>query len=329
MFLVVGTIAVETGCSRERVRPNRPLASAAPSAGASAVAFTGPCSGFVTPICSARGQTSQTCQQVKAVSELLSPATCRAASRDTDFALKKLEEKAKDCALLANRLCSDLGQESETCQSVQTQVKSLAPEQCSKQIARYQDLLKELKRAEDGKKPLDSAKQALLRGSDAPAFGPPDAKVTIVEFSDFQCPFCSRAASVTQQVKEKYGDQVRFIFRQFPLSFHANARTAAEASLAAHAQGKFWEFHDKLFQNQQALDAPSLERYAKEVGLQTVTFKQALEDKRFALRVEADLKLGQEVSVQGTPTMFLNGKRIDKPTDFAAVSKMIDQALGA
>ncbi|MET0286302.1 MAG: thioredoxin domain-containing protein, partial [Polyangiales bacterium] len=153
------------------------------------------------------------------------------------------------------------------------------------------------------------------------------SKVTIVEFSDFQCPFCSRAADATHKVKEKYGDKVRFVFRQFPLSFHKDAHTAAEASLAANAQGKFWEYHDKLFANQQKLDRASLDGYAKELGLNVEKFKKSLDSKEFGAAVDGELKMGEEVAVQGTPTMFLNGARIADPTNFDAISAQIEEAL--
>jgi protein-disulfide isomerase len=164
-------------------------------------------------------------------------------------------------------------------------------------------------------------------GTNIPAFGPADAKVTIVEFSDFQCPFCSRAATAVHTVKEKYSDKVRFVFRQFPLSFHQNAHLSAEAALAANAQGKFWEFHDKAFANQQKLDRASLEGYAKDIGLNVAEFKKALDDKTYAPTVDAELKLGEEVAVDGTPTMFLNGKRVSNPSDTTELSKEIDEAL--
>jgi protein-disulfide isomerase len=191
----------------------------------------------------------------------------------------------------------------------------------------YAEVVADLKRQEGKNKPLTPEVVAKIAAADAPAFGAPDAKVTIVEFSDFQCPFCSRAAEVTTKVKEKYGDKVRFVFRQFPLSFHQQAHGAAEAALAANAQGKFWQFHDKVFANQSALERPALEGYAKEIGLDVAKFKKALDDKTFAAAVDADMKLGEEVAVDGTPTMFLNGARIPNPTDFDAISKQIDAAL--
>jgi protein-disulfide isomerase len=196
-------------------------------------------------------------------------------------------------------------------------------------LAHVDEIVADLKQQEKANQPLSSEQMAALAAGDVPGFGPKDAKVTIVEFSDFECPFCSRAAAVASQIKEKYGDKVRFVFRQFPLSFHKAADGAAQASLAAHSQGKFWEFHDQLFQNQKQLDRQSLEGYAKAVGLNVDKFKQELDSKQHAERVEADVKMGNEVAVQGTPTMFINGKRVANPTDFDAVAKDIDAALGS
>src|SRR6185369_13711414 len=153
-------------------------------------------------------------------------------------------------------------------------------------------------------KPLAPELQASIAKGNAGAFGPADAKVTVVEFSDFQCPYCSRAATAVDQVKEKYGTRVRFVFRQFPLPMHENARGAAEAALAANAQGKFWQFHDKAFQNQGKLTRDGLEGIAKDAGLDVPAFKKALDSKTFAADVDADVKLGESVAVNGTPTMF-------------------------
>jgi protein-disulfide isomerase len=225
------------------------------------------------------------------------------------------------------KLCAELGPATDTCKMVQGQTKNFTPERCTMMLSRYADVVKELRKMEAANKPLDAAKQQMIAANDAPSFGPAGAKVTIVEFSDFQCPYCSRAATAVKELRAKYSDKVHFVFRQFALSFHQNSHLAAEAALAANAQGKFWEFHDKMFENQKSLDRASLEKYAKDVGLKLESFKKALDSKEFAAKVDADAKLGTDVAVQGTPTMFLNGKRVQNPTDVAAVSKIIDDAL--
>jgi protein-disulfide isomerase len=163
--------------------------------------------------------------------------------------------------------------------------------------------------------------------ADAPSFGPKDAKVTIVEWSDFECPFCSRVGPTLKQIKEAYPKDVRVVFRHQPLSFHANAKPAAEASMAAHEQGKFWEYHDKLFQNQKALDRASLEKYAQELGLDTGKFKAALDSGKFRGKVEADSAAGAAVGANGTPTFFINGREFVGAQPFDNFKRVIDEEL--
>jgi protein-disulfide isomerase len=325
LAFALGIAAIQTGC-----KPKDKGTSAAPAASGSNKpdpALTGPCGGFVKKVCDKSGEASQSCRDVKSVSELLPPAACKAASSQASYAVAKLEEKRKDCDKLTSKLCAELGKDSETCKMVESQTKNFPPDRCTTMLGRYADVLAELKKMESSNKPLDPSKQQLIAAADAPAFGPADSRVTIVEFSDFQCPFCSKAATAVKELKTKYGTKIHFVFRQFPLSFHQNAHLAAEASLAANAQGKFWEYHDKVFENQKALERPALEQYAKDIGLKLEPFKKALDSKEFAAKVDADAKLGGDVAVQGTPTMFVNGKRVQNPTDTAAVSKMIDDAL--
>ncbi|HEX5659644.1 MAG TPA: thioredoxin domain-containing protein [Polyangiales bacterium] len=285
------------------------------------------CADYSARVCKEAGEQSTTCTTIKSASELLAPEACATALTKVDFTLKKLGEQGKKCDELIAKLCTDIGDSTQTCEMVKSQAKTFAPDRCALMIEHYDEVLADLKKQEEKNKPLSAEKATALAQGAVPAFGPADAKVTIVEFSDFQCPYCSRAAEATHKVKEKYGDKVRFVFRQFPLSFHKDAHTAAEASLAANAQGKFWEFHDKLFANQQKLDRASLEGYAKELGLNVDKFKKSLDSKEYVAAVDGELKMGEDVAVQGTPTMFLNGARIADPTNFEAISSQIDEAL--
>ncbi|MBZ4416433.1 thioredoxin domain-containing protein [Myxococcus sp. RHSTA-1-4] len=164
--------------------------------------------------------------------------------------------------------------------------------------------------------------------ADSPVFGPANAKVTIVEFSDFECPFCSRVTPTLTKIKENYGKDVRVVFRHQPLPFHANAKLAAEASMAAHEQGKFWEMHDKLFSNQKALDRASLEKYAQELGLNVGKFKAALDSGKFKAKVEADMAAGSAVGANGTPTFFINGREFVGAQPFESFKKLIDEEIG-
>jgi protein-disulfide isomerase len=285
------------------------------------------CEEFTARICKEATDTSPTCTSLKSSVELLTPEACAVAMAHVDFSLKQLASKRKKCDELTTKLCKDIGPATQTCEMVKNTTKGFPPERCDQMMQHYADVLDGLKKQEERNKPLSPEKLAKLTAGTVPQFGPAGAKVVIVEFSDFQCPFCSRAANAVHDLKTKYGDKVHFVFRQFPLSFHQNAHISAEASLAANAQGKFWEFHDKLFANQGKLDRESLEGYAKELGLNVADFKKALDDKAFAPAVDAEMKLGEEVAVDGTPTMFLNGKRVSNPTDIVALSKDIDEAL--
>ncbi|MFH0900115.1 MAG: thioredoxin domain-containing protein [Pseudomonadota bacterium] len=160
-----------------------------------------------------------------------------------------------------------------------------------------------------------------------PGFGPANALVTLVEFSDFECPFCSRGASVVQQIKGAYPNQVRVVFKQSPLPFHKNAVPAAEAVLAAHEQGKFWQMHDKLFANQKALDRASLERYAGEIGLDLKKFKDALDTHKFKAKIDSEMAQAQRVGARGTPNFFVNGKQLTGAKPFEEFKKAIDDEI--
>ena len=159
------------------------------------------------------------------------------------------------------------------------------------------------------------------------ARGPENAPVQIIIFSEFQCPFCGRAEPTLDEVRKKYGDQVRFVFKNFPLAFHKDAKLASEAALAAGAQGKFWEMHDILFQNQKALGRGDLSDYAKQIGLDVAAFDRDLDSHRFAAQVESEMKQGEEAGVDGTPAFFINGKRLVGAQPFTAFDAAIQKAL--
>jgi protein-disulfide isomerase len=164
---------------------------------------------------------------------------------------------------------------------------------------------------------------------DDPFQGPENAPVTIVEFSDFQCPYCKKAADeLVPQILAQYGDKVRFVYRDFPLTqLHPRALPAALAADCANAQGKFWQYHDLLFANQSALDDASLEAYAAQLGLDQATFDECYTSREYFDEVAADFQDGVDYGVSGTPTFFVNGHRLVGAQPFAAVQQVIEQVL--
>jgi len=160
-----------------------------------------------------------------------------------------------------------------------------------------------------------------------PARGPEGAKVTIVEFSDFECPFCARAEESVNQVMEKYAGKVRLVFRHFPLNFHPNAPKAAEASMCANDQGKFWEMHKTLFANNKALGVEDLKKHAATAGLDQAKFNECLDSGKMKGIVDADTKAGGEAGVSGTPAFFINGKLLSGAQPASEFEKIIDAEL--
>jgi protein-disulfide isomerase len=160
-----------------------------------------------------------------------------------------------------------------------------------------------------------------------PADGPEEAPVTIVEFSDFECPYCSRVVPTLKRVKEEYGDQVRLVFKQYPLPNHPHAQKAGEASLCAHDQGKFWELHDAMFEDQQNLGPEALVAKAERLGLDVGTFRECLQSGRYAEAVEEDLREGARAGVSGTPAMFVNGRLVSGAVPYEQIAQVIDEEL--
>jgi len=159
--------------------------------------------------------------------------------------------------------------------------------------------------------------------------GPEDAPATLVEYGDYQCPHCGHAHSIVKRVQKHFGKQVRFVFRNFPLSqIHPEAEGAAETAEFAAAHGKFWEMHDLLFENQEQLSDSLFLQLAKKLKLPIDAMESAIESGEFATRVGSDFSGGVRSGVNGTPTFFINGRRHDGPFEYPDLVAAIEEAIG-
>jgi len=166
-----------------------------------------------------------------------------------------------------------------------------------------------------------------IEAGDSPAKGPAGARVTVIEFSDFQCPYCKRGRSVMDELLKKYPNDVKVVFKQMPLGFHDKAMPAAKASMAAHKQGKFWEMHDALFDNQGKLGEQLFMDQAKALGLDLEKFKKDMESPDVKKAIEADMELAKKNGIQGTPGFFVNGVAVKGAYPLEHFSKIVDRWL--
>ena len=155
----------------------------------------------------------------------------------------------------------------------------------------------------------EDTKVEKLTAHDSPLRGSPMAPVTIYEFSDFQCPHCKTTAPVLKKLVEESNGKVKLIFKQYPLPMHPKAREASKATIAAHKQGKFWEMHDLLFENQDRLKTANLDDYAEKIGLDMKRFRADMKSKDADKKIEADLAEGNAVGVEATPSIYVNNRR--------------------
>ncbi len=155
-----------------------------------------------------------------------------------------------------------------------------------------------------------------------------DAPITLLEYGDFECPYCRAARPILEGLTRQHPEEIRLVFRHFPIStIHPHAILAAEAAEAAGAQGKFWEMHDMLFKHQEHLELEALHRYAEEIGLDMARFDQEMQVGRYESKVKADFRKGIRDGANGTPTIFINGLRYDGPRESDAVLEAIDTRL--
>jgi protein-disulfide isomerase len=190
-------------------------------------------------------------------------------------------------------------------------------------------LVSELKKAGPAiRVSLDAPRQQVALAATDPALGPATAPVTLVEFSDFQCPFCQRVEPTLKRLKQTYGDKIRIVWKDFPLTqIHPQAFKAGEAGHCAGDQGKYWEYHDRLFANQQALQPADLKKHASDLGLDAAAFGSCLDSSKYGERVRDGVSLGTSLGVNSTPTIFINGRRLSGAQPYEVFVSAIDEEL--
>ena len=194
--------------------------------------------------------------------------------------------------------------------------------------SRYKDMLVTRLKKDFGFKSYLEPLRAQISSAGFPSRGVATAPVTIVEFSDFECPYCGGLFPTLKQVEKNYPQTVRIVYRQFPLSnLHPHAMKAAEASLCANEQNKFWEFHDSMFGNQRELSIADLKQRAVDLKLDTQAFNQCLDSGKEAAAIQADIQEGARVGVSGTPAMFINGRFLSGNQPYSEIKDVIEDEL--
>ncbi|NRA08534.1 MAG: thioredoxin domain-containing protein [Myxococcales bacterium] len=163
----------------------------------------------------------------------------------------------------------------------------------------------------------------------SPSKGSPEAQIALVEFSDFQCPFCGRVTPTLRQIEREYGDRVRIVFKHLPLRMHSKAPAAHAAAEAAHRQGKFWEMHDLIFANQREMSEAKYVEYAEQIGIDVDRFNRDVVSADVKAKVDADAAEAEKLGVTGTPGFFVNGRFLSGAQPFSAFKTVIDRELGA
>jgi protein-disulfide isomerase len=168
-----------------------------------------------------------------------------------------------------------------------------------------------------------------VRAGDSPAKGPANAPIELIEFADFECPYCLAAAPTLKRVLDTYGDRIRFVYRNYPLQNHPNARPAAEAAQCANEQQRFWVYHDRLFDNPGKLSDAELKKTAGDLGLDSARFNKCLDEHKYKATVDADMVAGNEAGVSGTPAFFINGRLLSGAQPYEAFKRVIEEELDA
>jgi protein-disulfide isomerase len=209
-------------------------------------------------------------------------------------------------------------------EQVREPIRSLLTQQRTSQA--YQSYVEKLRGKASVRVSLEPPRNKIA-AADGQAKGPANAPIEIIEFSDFQCPYCLRANPTVKQVLSTYGDRIRFVYRNYPLPNHPNARPAAEAAQCAAEQGQFWPYHDRLFADQSKLADEDLKQSAVALGLEAARFNACFDSHKYKARVEADMQAANEAGVNGTPAFFINGRMLSGAQPFDEFKRVIDEEL--
>jgi protein-disulfide isomerase len=207
---------------------------------------------------------------------------------------------------------------------VRQPIRSLLTQQRTSQV--YQSYVEKLRAKGAVRISLEPPRQKVAAAEGATR-GPAGAPIELIEFSDFQCPYCLRANPTVKQVLSTYGDRIHFVYRNYPLPSHPNARPAAEAAQCAAEQGQFWSYHDRLFGDPGKLADDDLKQSAAAIGLDAARFNACFDSHKYKARVEADTQAGNDAGVNGTPAFFINGRMLSGAQPFDEFKRVIDEEL--
>jgi len=222
-------------------------------------------------------------------------------------------------------MCAQFGDSSDVCAMATAETATFSAERCLAMLDDYEQTAAGALRFVEGKRVL-VAREPLAPHGPVPLLGSISAPLSLVFFADFTDRDSGRASAMATTIKNLYLGKVRLLFRQLPSPQNVQAHLAAEASLAAHAQGRFWEYYDVLFGNPQAQDRAALERYAEAAGLDLVRFREALDQHTFAADVDADLELGRKLGIRGAPALYVNGKPVRVPYGVDELARLVAEA---
>jgi protein-disulfide isomerase len=290
-------------------------------------ALSAACGVYRDRICERTQADAAICQASHLALTIVPDETCEDLLANIDKVLHTLTVRRKDCDSLTARLCEDFGPQSDACATVRTSVPLFVEERCTELLTDYDQTLASLGKDSEVTRPIAPEHRAGIEAPTAPSLGPERAPVTIVLFSGFACSGCADASSVAKQMRMRYGDQIRVLFRTGPQMNMEEASLAARAGHAAEAQGRFWPFHDLVMSNRHLLTEAALSEHAEMLALDLEKFSKDLHDPGIAGQVDRDLALAGSIGLTMTPAAYINGRRVPSSQDPVAFARMIDKLL--